>query len=86
VSAEKSGIEQRRRRTADAVQEAAEHFAGSVRRVGTRLKGTVAVESRGLLARLNVATHEDLRLLASRLDALDQQLDDLVSPASSTTS
>ncbi|HVT56815.1 MAG TPA: phasin family protein [Thermoanaerobaculia bacterium] len=69
--------QRRSRQAADAADAAVERVRDGLRGLGTLVKDTVDYESRGLLRRLNVATHEDLRVLASRLDALGKQLDDL---------
>lgn len=48
----------------------------TVRGVGTLLRETAEYETRRLLERLDLATVEDLRLLAAHLETLDKKLDD----------
>jgi Poly(hydroxyalcanoate) granule associated protein (phasin) len=48
----------------------------TVRGAGTLLRETAEYETRRLLERLDLATVEDLRLLAAHLETLDKKLDD----------
>jgi hypothetical protein len=48
----------------------------TVRSAGTLLRETAQYETRRLLERLDLATVEDLRLLAAHLETLDKKLDD----------
>ncbi len=48
----------------------------TARSAGTLLRETAEYETRRLLERFDLATVEDLRLLAAHLEALDKRLDD----------
>jgi hypothetical protein len=52
------------------------HASRAVQGAATLLRETAKYEGRRLLERFNLATTEDLRLLAARLEALDKKLDD----------
>jgi ubiquinone biosynthesis protein UbiJ len=60
-----------------ALEELADRAGQTVSGLGTLLRDTLAYESRRTLRRLNVATSEDLKVLASRLDTLSKKLDEL---------
>jgi hypothetical protein len=53
-----------------------DHAGRTVRSAGTLLRETAEYETRRLLERLDLATVEDLRLLAAHLETLDKKLDD----------
>jgi len=53
-----------------------DHAGRTVRGAGTLLRETAEYETRRLLERLDLATVEDLRLLAGHLETLDKKLDD----------
>jgi len=52
------------------------HAGRTVRSAGTLLRETAEYETRRLLERLDLATVDDLRLLAAHLETLDKKLDD----------
>ena len=73
------GRERRRdrgRRWAARLDELGDHAGRTVQGAATLARETAEYESRRLLERLDLATAEDLALLAARLEALDRKLDD----------
>jgi poly(hydroxyalkanoate) granule-associated protein len=50
----------------------------AVRGAGQLAQDTVELESRGLLKRLNVMTHEDVKILSSRITTLTKKVDEVV--------
>ena len=49
-----------------------------VRGAGQRVQDTVEHESRGLLKRMNVMTHEDVKALSARVTTLSKKVDEVV--------
>jgi poly(hydroxyalkanoate) granule-associated protein len=57
----------------------------AVRDAGQLAKDTVEFESRGLLKRLNVMTHEDVKILSSRISTLTKKVDEVVARRQAST-
>lgn len=68
-------VEARQRRRVEAV---AGRAARAVRTAGQRVQETVESESRGVLRRLSVMTHEDVTLLSARIQTLSKKVDEVV--------
>jgi poly(hydroxyalkanoate) granule-associated protein len=57
----------------------------AVRGAGRLAQDTVEFESRGLLKRLNVMTHEDVKVLSSRISTLSKKVDEVVARRQAST-
>jgi poly(hydroxyalkanoate) granule-associated protein len=68
-------LEAKRKQAAGAVVERA---ARAVRGAGRLVQDTVEFESRGLLKRMNVMTHEDVKALSARVTTLSKKVDEVV--------
>lgn len=68
-------LEAKRKKAAGAV---VERTSKVVRGAGKLVQDTVEFESRGLLKRLNVMTHEDIKVLSSRVTTLSKKVDEVV--------
>jgi poly(hydroxyalkanoate) granule-associated protein len=66
-------LEKKQKQVAEAVAGRAQRTA---QEIGKLLQDTVAYESRGVLKRLNVMTHEDVKVLSARLSALSTKIDE----------
>ena len=55
-----------------------ERVTKAVRGAGQLVQDTVEFESRGLLKRINVMTHEDVKVLSARITTLSKKVDEVV--------
>ncbi len=68
-------FEEKQKRKVEAVVERA---GKTVRGANQLLQDTVELESRGVLRRLNVMTHEDVKVLSARIETLSKKVDEVV--------
>jgi polyhydroxyalkanoate synthesis regulator phasin len=66
-------LDERHRKTVEAFTDRAN---GAMREAGKLFQDTVEYESRQVLRKMGVLTHEDLRTLSARLDILSRQIDE----------
>jgi poly(hydroxyalkanoate) granule-associated protein len=66
-------LEKKQKQIAEAVSDRAQRTA---REIGKLVQDTVAYESRGMLKRLKVMTHEDVKVLSARLSTLSKKIDE----------
>jgi poly(hydroxyalkanoate) granule-associated protein len=60
------------------VEAVVERAGKTVRGANQLLLDTVELESRGVLRRLNVMTHEDVKVLSARIETLSKKVDEVV--------
>ena len=68
-------LEAKRKQATGAV---VERVTKAVRGAGKLVQDTVEFESRGLLKRMNVMTHEDVKVLSARVTTLSKKVDEVV--------
>jgi polyhydroxyalkanoate synthesis regulator phasin len=68
-------LEAKRKQATGAV---VERVTKAARGAGRLVQDTVEFESRGLLKRINVMTHEDVKVLSARISTLSKKIDEVV--------
>lgn len=67
------------------VEAVVERAGRTVRGANQLLQDTVEFESRGVLKRLNVMTHEDVKVLSARISTLSKKVDEVVARRQAVT-